>query len=226
MSSHLVKKRFKAVLFDMDGVVIDSMKYHAESWVRIFSQLGLKVTENDIFLKEGIKPSELITETFKEFGHHSLSETEIVDILEKKVKYFWGKYHPLPYPEAIDCFNELEKLDYRMAIVSGSTRLSVETVMENFSLSRYFEVIIHSDLISIGKPHPMSYLTAMEKLHLEPEECLCIENAPYGIRSARSAGIFTAALTTTLEEDILYEAGANLVIHSHKQIREILSWDN
>ncbi len=217
-------KNAKAILFDMDGVIIDSMKYHAICWVEIFKSKGILIEEKEIFEREGIKPSELIYEMFNRDGQN-IEHFSMQKILDEKIDYYWRKYDPKPFEKI---YSVLEKLhdSFKLAIVSGSTKFNVNKVLTDFNLKKYFHVVIHSDLVNIGKPHPMSFIKAYEELNLSPDDCICIENAPYGIRSAKAAGIYTVAITTTLDENTLLDAGADLVIAKHEEIIELFDGVN
>jgi beta-phosphoglucomutase len=213
-------KKIKAILFDMDGVIINSMKYHAISWVNIFKRYGIIMAQQEIYRKEGIKPSELIRETFKK-NDIPLNEEKLNKIHDEKIKYYWDNFSPKPFEGIGNLLGKLKK-KYKLAIVSGSPKVNVEKKLNKFDLKNYFDVIIHSDLVSQGKPHPMSFEKAYQELNLKPDECICIENAPYGIRSSKKAGIYTIAITSTLEKQTLLDAGADLTVDTYSEIEEIL----
>ncbi len=213
-------KNVKAILFDMDGVIIDSMKHHAKCWVHIFKQKGINIRQSEIYKREGIKPARLIHEIYQINGLQ-ISNESMQNVLDEKISHYWNNYNPLPFKEI---YTVLEKLKekYKLAIVSGSTKYNVNRVLNDFQLAKYFNAVVNSDMVTKGKPHPMSFIKAYEMLKLSPGECVCIENAPYGIKSAKGAGVYTCAITTTLNEKTLYNAGADYVVNSHQEILRLL----
>jgi HAD superfamily hydrolase (TIGR01509 family) len=211
----------KAVLFDMDGVIIDSMPSHSEAWVYMFKTLGIEITEEDIYIREGIKPYELVLEFYKRDGM-KISDDEINQIIKTKVEYFWDKYSPGLYGGIKNCLQKIKEKKYLISLVSGSTKENVFKVLNDFEIIDYFDYVVHSDLVTKGKPHPMSFIKAVEGLKLEAKNCICIENAPYGIRSAKDAGVYVCAIATTLSGDVLFDAGADAVINTHDEILNFL----
>ena len=92
-----------------------------------------------------------------------------------------------------------------LAIVTGSVKQKVVSMLPKKILSK-FDVVVSADMIKKGKPHPDSYLTAAKQLKVNPEECVVIENAPYGIKAAKSAKMFCIAVTTSLPKQYLKQA--------------------
>ena len=211
----------KAVLFDMDGVIIDSMPSHAQAWVYMFDKYGVKITEEDIYIREGIKPYELVSEFLQE-ANIPFDDDKIAEIIKTKVEYFWKKYSLSLYKGVENCLKSLKNKGYLICLVTGSTEGNAYKVLNDFGIVGYFDYVVHSDLVTKGKPHPMSFLKALEGLKLKAKDCLCIENAPYGIKSAKDAGIYVCAITTTLSGQVLLDAGADALIESHHEILEML----
>jgi beta-phosphoglucomutase len=201
----------------MDGVIIDSMEYHAKSWVKILLDKGLNITEKDIYITEGIKPSEFIEKVYHD-NSRKIDPAQISLIIDEKVEYFYKNYSLKLFPDAKEIIEILFEKGFLLAIVSGSIKKSVEKVLTEFELNQFFHFVVHSDLVKKGKPHPETFIKACTGLNVKPEECICIENAPYGIIGAKSAGVFVCGISTTLNPEILYSAGANIVFENHKEI--------
>jgi beta-phosphoglucomutase len=211
--------RVKAVIFDMDGVITDTMPYHFNAWKRIFKKEGFKVSECEIYLREG-QPGNI---TVKEiFGQHGVpfDEDRAKRILAEKEKLFkkilrrrfiHGSRPFLHFLKA-SCFN--------LALVTGTARHEAERILPR-ALRDLFDVMITGNDVKKGKPHPEPYLTALKKLQLKPKDAVVIENAPFGIRSAKHAKLACLALETSLPKK--YLKGADLVIHSFKQLRQKVS---
>lgn len=197
----------KGILFDLDGVLADTLHYHWLAWQKIFRERGGEVSKLTVLLHEGRTSRELLPILMEEAGIY-IPEEERDNIIEEKRRYYRSIAQIKFYPGAIDTIKELKKLGIKSALVTGSAKKNMEKALtkENQGL---FDMIITGDDITKGKPSPMPYDIAREKLGLKREECLVVENSPLGIQSAKRAGIRCVAVTTTLSKKQLLEACAN-----------------
>lgn len=197
-------KKYKAVLFDMDGVIIDSMPYHFISWFETLKKYNITVSPFDIYEKEGEKCEECVKRFFKrdKIKYDAKIIAEVLNIRDKLYKKYF-KVHLFSNIEQI--LIKLKNKGFLLAIVTGSTRQKVVSMLPKKILSK-FNVIVSADMIKKGKPHPDSYLTAAKQLKVNTEECVVIENAPYGIKAAKSAKMFCIAVTTSLPKQYLKQA--------------------
>jgi beta-phosphoglucomutase len=202
--SKIKNQKFLAVLFDMDGVLIDSMPAHISAWKQGWADWGLDVPDIEIKLREGQKAVISVKEIAEKFGM-PLSKMELQKLLDKK-RLIYGALSPAGMkPEARELLRKLKNHGMKLALVTGSVRENLEKVltMEEIAL---FDYILTSEDIENGKPSPDPYLKAQKALEVSPSECLVVENAPLGIASAKSAGMKVVALTSTLSEDYLRDA--------------------
>ncbi|HSV97869.1 MAG TPA: HAD family phosphatase [Spirochaetota bacterium] len=205
---------FRSILFDMDGVIVDSMRQHAECWIRVFREHGLTLSTEDIYLREGMSGIGSIIDIFRSKGQAIPSPDEMKSLQERKLELF--ERHPVHvYPEVNGILEFLSMKGVVLGLVTGSLRRSVNYVLPG-SIQERFASIVTVDDIQNGKPHPEPYLKALEEVGFRPEEVLVIENAPLGIASAKSAGLRCFALTTTLDAERL--ANADRVFSSHKEL--------
>ncbi len=196
--------RIKAVIFDFDGVLVDSMQHHVDAWQSVFREYGITLTPQEILEREGEK-ARLTTRSIARNHGIELNDDEVERLIRKKRKIYRSnaqrRIRPLARTVVADCRHR----GYKTAIVTGSVRDNLEWALPPEELE-LFDVIITADAVRLGKPHPEPYLSAAEKLGVSPQECLVIENAPLGIRSAKAAGMQCIAITTTLPADHLREA--------------------
>jgi beta-phosphoglucomutase len=206
----------KAIIFDVDGVLVDSMFFQAGAWVKAFKEIGITITREDIYELEGSNDARLIKVIFEEAGkepeprHFEQLPERKRELLEfDKIKPFEG----IP-----GCLDEL-KQHFRLAMVSGSNRIVVKKVVDKF-FSGYFEVIINGSDLERGKPDPDPYLKAVERLDLTKNECIVVENAPLGITAAKRAGLYCVAVASMLEPEKVQHA--DLVLEDHAALLKYL----
>ncbi len=208
----------KAIIFDMDGVLVDSMTYHAQAVNNVFDQMGLQMDQQDIFELEGERTIDIIRFLlYKATG--DLSAFDVPSIVSRYIEEF----NRIVEVRAFDGMKEcLEKINnkFSLAVVSGSNRPIVDDIMQS-KFSDIFEIVISANDVKKGKPAPDPYLMAMEKLGVKSDECIVIENAPMGVEAAQNAGIFCIAVPTYLPAEKLSKA--DMIIGDHIQLVIYLS---
>jgi beta-phosphoglucomutase len=210
--------RFQAFLFDMDGVITDSMPYHYEAWRRIFEGFGISVSREEILKREGEQG--LVTlETILSREDRKLPPEVKKKALEDKEAVFRSLARPTLFPGAETIVKDLRARGKRLALVTGTSRQEAETNLPP-SLISCFDVLISGDMVTQGKPHPEPYRTALQRLDASAEDSLVIENAPYGIQSAKGAGLRCIAVTTSLPAEYLREA--DQTVQDLEELRSLL----
>ncbi len=210
--------RFDALLFDMDGVITDSMPYHCEAWQRIFEGLGLSVPREEILRREGEKGLATLEAVLDQQGLH-LPRERLRRILEEKEEVFRSLARPRLFPGAEELVTEIHERGKRIALVTGTSRQETESNLPP-RLLQTFDAVVTGDMLERGKPGPEPYLAALRLLGAEPETSLAIENAPYGIRSAKGAGLRCIAVTTSLPAPYLEEA--DVTVRDLAELRRLL----
>jgi len=195
---------YDAVIFDFDGVLIESMPQHVRSWQAIFRPFGVELEPLEIYEREGEKAS-LTTRLLVERHGLRLSEAEMDELVVQKRLHYRRQAPRGLRPLARRTVEEVRASGYRTAIVTGSVLPNLEWTLTPEEL-RLFDVIVTSEMVAMGKPHPEPYLLAAKRLELDPTHCLVVENAPLGIHSAKAAGMRVVAVTTTLPKESLAEA--------------------
>jgi beta-phosphoglucomutase len=207
-------KIYKAVLFDMDGVIVDSMNWHAEAWQKAFHGQGIELTKEEIFKREGMSGLASVIDIIREKGG-TVPDKEKLELLQNnKLEIFeTGSVHI--YPLAVTIIEFVRGKNLKTGLVTGSLRRSVEFILPE-NIRSLFDVIVPVEDTLYGKPHPEPYLNAMSRIKCKPEDTLVIENAPLGIASAKKAGADCIAIETTLDSSFLKEA--DRIFKDHKSL--------
>ena len=209
-----------AVLFDMDGVLFDSMPYHAKAWSQVMTKAGFLFTPEDVYMNEGRTGADTInTASIQQFGVKATQE-QIDALCQEKCEIF-STYPPTPrMPAALELVQKVKACGLTPMIVTGSgTPTLLDRIQSNFPGLFKEEHIVTSFNVKRGKPNPDPYLLALEKGGFKPHEAIVVENAPLGVTAGVAARLFTVAANTgPLKDDVLYEAGANIVLSSIKEL--------
>jgi beta-phosphoglucomutase len=193
-----------AVLFDLDGVLIDSMPHHVRAWKEEFAAWGVDIDPLIFRMHEGEKAEATFEFAASQYGL-TLTLKQQAEFVESKRRRYRATAPKRMVDGAVQVLENLHRRGIKTAMVTGSIRRNLDhTVPEEER--NLFDVIITSDLCTHGKPHPEPYLRASDRLGILPEHCLAVENAPLGIQSAKTAGIFTLAITSTLPAEYLKDA--------------------
>lgn len=208
----------KAVIFDVDGVLVRSMERHAEAYAAAFAPYGVRIEPHEVFRHEGRGSREVAVALARERGL-GLTGAQLDALADHKQRVF-ASFGPMPkYAGVDDLVERLRARNLRLAMVTGTKRVNVESHFGEW-LAR-FEAIVTADDVTRTKPHPEPYAKALEKLGLAASEVVVVENAPLGIRSAKAAGVRVVAVTTTNPPDAL--KGADVVIARIGELESVLS---
>jgi beta-phosphoglucomutase len=205
---------FQAVLFDLDGVIIDTLHYHYLAWKHMFGKRGGVVREHTVLLHEGRNSREVLPILMKEAGV-SVSDEEQEQFIEEKRAYYRSIVQAREYPQAFGVIDELKSRGLKAALVTACALKNMQHSL-NSAQQAHFDFIITGDEVPHAKPFPDPYLTAARQLRVEPKYCVVVENAPLGIEAARNAGMYCIAIETTLGREYLTLADRIL-----KNIREL-----
>ena len=205
----------KAVFFDLDGVIADTLHYHYLAWDHMFRELGGSVSEHSVLIHEGRASREILPVFLEEAGVEiPLEQRE--QFIETKREYYRSIVKVTHFPHVFEVITELKRRGYKTALVTASSLKNMKTSL-NEEQRDLFDFLISGDEVKRAKPSPDPYLAPMHHMQYEPEDCLVVENAPLGIGSAKNAGMTCVAVETTLGREYLQEA--DHIIHD---IRELL----
>ena len=220
-----INHKIKAVFFDMDGVLYDSMPAHSAAWVRAMTRFEYNFTINDCYMNEGRTGDDTINQQAQlQFGREA-TRAEMNAIYALKTDFFEQSGGVQPMPFANELLQKIKQQGRQIVLVTGSGQASL---LDN--LSKDFPDIFNRNNtvtafdVTCGKPNPEPYLLALKKSGRKPVEAIVVENAPLGIQAAKAANLFVIAVNTgTLEDKILYDCGADIVFSGIKELYE--NWD-
>ncbi len=220
--NNLKELDIKSILFDMDGVLFDSMPFHAQSWERCISELGIDCTRDEFYLYEGQTGFNTIAYIIKREFKREATEEEKKDIYKKKSHYFELCGEAPIMNGAPEVLYKTLQAGLTPVLVTGSGQRSLlEKLAIAFPSTFSEDKMVTAHDVKYGKPHPEPYLKGLEKTGAKINEAFIVENAPLGVRSGNSAGIFTVAVTTgPIDKDILYKEGADIVFGSMNELAE------
>ena len=204
----------KAVLFDMDGVLYDSMPNHAIAWQQSMAKFGINMTAEDAYATEGARGVDTIRMMVKQQQGRDIDETEAQLMYDEKTRCF----HALPetriMPGVKELMAQIKTCGLTVGVVTGSgQRPLINRLLNDFSEFIDEQNITTAYDIRRGKPNPDPYLAGLKKAgQLKPWQAIVVENAPLGVQAGVAAQIFTVAVNTgPLPDKTLLDAGANLL---------------
>lgn len=194
---------FRAFIFDMDGVLVDSEPLHEKAWKILFAERGLQVSDTEYKDAIGKSDSLFLSELF---SRHNL-RYDIKEFLTAKKNKFRELLESnfRPYPGAKELVQRLSR-NYLLALVSSEWMDNILYVLNTMDIRELFTSIISKDTVQKHKPDPEPYLRALSELGVSAREAVAIEDSPSGVKSAKSAGLYVVAVCHTLQPERLTEA--------------------
>jgi beta-phosphoglucomutase len=213
-----LRVRPKAVICDMDGVIVDSMPYHFLAWYEALRPYGISVKCFDVYIREGERWQKSMEDFLKGSGI-SPSKKLFKKVFTARKKLFRNRFKRFIFKGAGEFLACLKKKGYLLGLVTATTSADIRQILPA-NIERLFDHVTTGDHVKKGKPYPEPYLRAARSLGVKPSECLVIENAPYGVASAKSAGMFCVALTSSLPEE--YLNGADVIADNLEEISGLI----
>jgi HAD superfamily hydrolase (TIGR01509 family) len=209
----------RALIFDMDGVIVDSEALHESAKQQALRSAGIEVDESVLAQYTGRSDRAMITDLAKVRGR-SDDEVEAI-LLETQRLYTLGEPQLRPVSGAIEFLHWARK-HYRLAIATSATPRNRISTLANLRVAQIFDVAVDSASVVQAKPSPEIFLKAVAGLKLAAEDCWVIEDSVNGIVAARHAHCFAVGLTTSFHQSQLLSEGANLAVDSFGELRELL----
>ena len=211
----------KAVLFDMDGVLYNSMPNHAVAWQQSMAEFGIHMTAEDAYATEGARGVDTIKKMVLQQQGREIDETEAQRMYDVKTRIF----HSLPeapvMPGVIELMRQIKDNGLQCGVVTGSgQRPLINRILKDFGTFVDEAHITTAYDVKRGKPLPDPYLMGLQKAgNLQPWEAIVIENAPLGIQAGTAAKIFTIGVNTgPLPDQTLLDAGADLLFPTMQEL--------
>ena len=213
----------KAVLFDMDGVLYDSMYHHDIAWQQSMHEFGLTMPPMGAYLYEGMRGPETIQKLAREQWGRELSEDEAQRMYDRKSAIFIELGGAKQMYGILDLMHAVDNAGMTIGVVTGSgQRTLIGKLEKEFDGLIEASHIVTAYDIRRGKPRPHPYLMGLQKCGVQPWEAIVVENAPLGVRAGVAAQIFTVAVNTgPLPDQVLSDEGANLVLKDMVQFLNI-----
>lgn len=208
-----VSLQFKALLSDMDGVLYNSMPFHAKAWAEAMKEEGIECEAIEFYAHEGRTGKGTINIYFNKYKNREATEEEVQRIYSAKAQRFVECGEALPMQGAQSAMQMIKESGRTIVLVTGSGQKSLlQKLSHHYSGIFTPETMVTAFDVTKGKPHPEPYLMGLKKAGVEPYEAIVLENAPLGVEAASAAGVFTIAVNTgPLSEEELYKAGADIV---------------
>lgn len=208
----------KAILFDMDGLLVDSENLGIEVAILVCRNLGIELTPEEQRAFIGITDEKFYKELFARRG---------LDLdVQKALQEHFAMYEQLlvsdlePFPGAASLPKILKDQGRKIALVSGSTRHQIDIIFNSLGIADCFSVIVSCDDIAVSKPNPEGYLTAAKLLGEEPNNCIVLEDAESGIKAGKAAGMKVIGVVNAGMQNL---AGSDIQINNLKALEENLS---
>ena len=214
--------RPRAVLFDMDGVLFDSMPNHARSWAQVCTEFGLEMSTEEAYLHEGRTGEATINILPRRHLHRDATPEEVQQLYEAKCRLFNACPEAPKMPGAEELLGRVKAAGLKIVVVTGSGQLSLlERLTTHYPGFFSPDLIVSSKDVRHGKPHPEPYIRAMQLARVTPSQAIAIENAPLGVKSAATSGAFTiGVMTGPVPRAELEGAGAAIVYDSMTECAE------
>ena len=212
----------RAALFDMDGVLFNSMNNHATAWCGAMKLYGMNMPREEAFMHEGRTGASTINiVSLRERGREATAE-EIDAIYHAKTEIFNTLPRAQRMPGAYELLLKVRESGIIPVIVTGSGQRSLlDRINQSFPDIFTAERMVTAFDVKRGKPDPEPYLMGLKKAGVKAEEAFVVENAPLGVKAAKAAGIYTVAVNTgPLPDEALLEQGADKIYHSMPEFRD------
>ncbi|HVE55467.1 MAG TPA: HAD family phosphatase [Pyrinomonadaceae bacterium] len=211
----------RAFIFDMDGTLVDNMRFHTEAWGKMLAENGVEMNAHDFLVKTAGKTNREILPTV--FG--AISDERIAELGSRKETLYQELFlpHRKAIQGAIEFLEEAQDLGVKMAVATAAPVVNMEFILDGLNLRRFFDAITTAADIKNGKPDPEIFLKSAEKLGVEPPDCLVFEDAVGGFEAAHAAGMKSIGIATvnSIEEILQLDS----VVEAHRDFRNLKPQD-
>ena len=212
----------KAVLFDMDGVLYDSMPHHAIAWQQSMQEFGITRTEADAYATEGARGIDTIRQMVLRQKGEEITLEKAQEMYDEKTRLFHAMGNPPVMTGVKELMGNIHRQGLTIGVVTGSgQRPLIARLLDDFGEFLDEAHIVTAYDVSRGKPNPDPYHKGMQKAGTQPWQTVVVENAPLGVRAGVAARAFTIAVNTgPLPDDVLLSCGADLLFSRMTDLRD------
>jgi beta-phosphoglucomutase len=199
----------EGIVFDMDGVLIDSHPVHRIAWSKFLATVGKSVTDEGLgFILAGRRREEILRHFLGD-----LPESKIAEYGRQKDLFFEENFQDVKLIPGVRKFLEsLETAGLKAAIATSASAARTWGTLRRLGLREKFSTIVTGDDVDVGKPDPGVYMLVSRRMNLSPEKLLVFEDAPCGVQSAKSAGIRCIGVSTNGRAEMLLQCGAEVIV--------------
>jgi len=212
----MIKDHIKAIIFDMDGVIVDSEPLHKESFLQIWKELGYE-NNHGIHLPDFYGTSDrTVWKAFIDKHQPKMHIDELISLRKQRLIKLLRDKKPI-FDGVLPLIQHLASY-CPIGLATGSVHHIIDEILKMDELRQYFRCIVSSEDVSLPKPSPEIFLLASKKLNVEPKYCCVIEDTINGVKAGKAAGMYVVAITNTFSIDQLSKSGADLVCQSYTEI--------
>lgn len=214
-------KKFKAIIFDMDGVIVDSQAKHHRAELAVLKKYGLDVSREKWKMFFGWKIEEIFYYLAKKYKRNNWPINAMAE--EKNILFLkLIKAGVKRIPGAVNFITNAHKYFLKTAVATSSKKAQQKLIFDKLGIEKCFNVFVHGEDVKKGKPDPEIYLLAAKKLKFKPAECLVIEDAPNGVLAAKRAGCSVVGILTGFTRQELKKAGADYIVKNYSEIKSLI----
>lgn len=200
----------EAIIFDMDGVIVDSEPYSMQALIDVLRQYGIDPTEEDIRRSYGRRIHDDFQDYFRRYGVTAHLDTAVA---QKEARYYHlAAGHLQTFSGVMALIDRLHQQGYRLGVASSGDRVKLAFSMQALGLDGRFQAVVCGNDVTHSKPAPEIYLVAAQRLGVPPRACVAIEDAPGGVEAAKRAGMCCIAVTNSVARERLQHA--DLIVES------------
>jgi HAD superfamily hydrolase (TIGR01509 family) len=202
--------KLKGILFDLDGVLIDSEPLHEFTLLELSGRFGRRFGQAELMQFKGLPErsvADAIQKSFPDLTH------TIDEVIRLRLELLRSNFHRVQMIEgALEFVQRAKAGGFRLGLTTSAARSMQRLACETFALSAYFDTVITGEDIERGKPDPQPYERTAANLALRPNQCMVVEDAVNGVKSGKAAGCFVVGITTSFTAQALKAAGADLIV--------------
>ena len=207
--------KIRGVVFDMDGVVVDSHPGHRRAWKKFLQSVGRDATDTELdVILDGHKREEILRRFFGDLSPETITEygarkDQMLRELDEELR---------PIAGVVDFLGSLRRAGTRIGLATSASHKRTHATISELGLTHYFDAIVTGDEVACGKPDPSIYRVAAEGLREAPRNLVAIEDAAAGVKAATAAGMRCVGLAFGTKAEILRSAGADPVVSQFQQL--------
>ncbi len=207
----------RAFIFDMDGTLVDNMRFHTKAWGQMLEENGVEMNAHDFLVKTAGKTNREILPTVFE----NLTEEKLTELGERKETLYREFFleHRKTVGGAVEFLEKAQSLGIKLAVATAAPIANMEFILDGLDLRKYFGAITTAADVSQGKPNPEGFLKSAEKLNVSPENCIVFEDAVGGFEAAHNAGMKSIGIATvnSIEEILKLDS----VVEAHEDFTNL-----